>query len=182
MKENLQQTTGLLTDTMNRKLKTAFILASILLFLSTEAHAKKNKRKKLEQPHTIIFHDNCPKTTAALREEVSLKATIPGYRGTVSVSYMLWPEEQHAYPITEYYGCCDRIRKSMEKDSGKTVKLSFNTKEDQTGTNLNLYSAQTAAETAIFLIENKITDVYAFYTIEEPEKTETPEDSEMENQ
>ena len=103
------------------KLRKRILLTSaILMLLATGASAKKQsgssqKKNVLEAEYTINLHDNCPRTTAALNEEVALKATIPGYSGTFSVIYKIWPEEKHAYPLTGYYDCCLRIKNAIEK-------------------------------------------------------------------
>lgn len=156
---------------MDYRLKKGLLLATSLLMISTSAFAKKSvkpaQKKKLSEPHTILFHDNCPKTTAALNEEVSLKATIPGYKGTISVTYKTWPEEKHSYPLTGFYDCCERIRSAMEKSKGTSYILHFNTKPDMSGMDVQLSNPEQATYSATLLIENQETEVYAFYHTQE---------------
>ncbi|MBQ0039512.1 MAG: hypothetical protein KBS64_03715 [Treponema sp.] len=154
------------------KTKTLFAVLTVLFIFSSESFAKKSssknapRKKNLEQEITINFHDNCPRTTAALGEEVALRATIPGYKGTITVSYLIWPEEKHAYPVTGFYDCCEKIRSAMEKSSGKKYILAFNTKMDLSGLDLDLSSALKSTEAATRLLESNETEVYAFYMTE----------------
>lgn len=163
---------------MKKNFTKGLFLTAILLLLSTGAHAKKSpkaaSKPKMAEPHTIKFHDNCPRTTAALNEEVALKATIPGYKGIISVTYKSIPEEKHAYPVTGFYDCCERIRNAMEASSGKKYVLTFNTKEDKNGKEVFLSDKTKATESVILLIEQKETDVYAFY--EEYRESPVPQD------
>ncbi len=155
---------------MKNIIKKVLCLTVTLLVLTSVSYAKKapkapksQTKPKMSEPLTILFHDNCPRTTAALMEEVSLKATIPGYKGIISVTYKSIPEEKHAYPVTGYYDCCERIRQAMEKSSGKKYTLTFNTKSDKSGNEIFLSDKTTATQSVIQLIEQKETDVYAFY-------------------
>ena len=84
-------------------------------------------------------------------------------KGIISVTYKSIPEEKHAYPVTGYYDCCERIRQAMEKSSGKKYTLTFNTKSDKSGNEIFLSDKTTATQSVIQLIEQKETDVYAFY-------------------
>lgn len=150
--------------------KKLLCLTVTLLLLVSGAFAKKSSKAsksqpkpKMTEPLTILFHDNCPRTTAALMEEVSLKATIPGYKGIISVTYKSIPEEKHAYPVTGYYDCCERIRQAMEKSTGKKYILTFNTRADKTGKDICLTDKTEATKSVILLIEQQETDVYAFY-------------------
>ena len=105
--------------------KRILLISAILMLVASGASAKKQnspsqkKKNVLEAEYTINLHDNCPRTTAALNEEVALRATIPGYRGTFSVIYKTWPEEKYAYPLTGYYDCCLRIKDAIEKSKGQ---------------------------------------------------------------
>lgn len=155
------------------KLRKRILLTSaILMLLATGASAKKQsgssqKKNVLEAEYTINLHDNCPRTTAALNEEVALKATIPGYSGTFSVIYKIWPEEKHAYPLTGYYDCCLRIKNAIEKSKEKNCTLLFNSSQDMCGLPLDFSTATAATESVIKLIESKQTEVYAFYVFED---------------
>lgn len=170
---------------MSKKIVRKIIFTFLLVAISSGAFAKKSSKKKaekftLEEPQTISFHDNCPRTTAALKEEVSLKVTIPGYRGIISVTYKSVPEEKHAYPVTGYYECCERIRDAMEESSGKKYSLRFFTGQNKEGTEVNLSDAMQATESVILLLKQKETDVYAFYEeiAEVPDSAETPQNME----
>lgn len=136
---------------------------------SVETPAKKSSQKKrqLEEPHTINFHDNCPRITEALQEEVALKATIPGYKGIMTVTYTVWPEEKYVYPLTEFYGCCNRIRQAVEKSRGKKCILAFCTSPDGNGVLMDISSEKNALETATYLVENRIENLHALYLDEE---------------
>lgn len=162
---------------MKSRLKNILFLTIFFLIATTSAFAKKTSKPsksttkiKIEEPITILFHDNCPKTTATLKEEVELRATIPEYKGIISVTYQIIPEEKHAYPIINYYNCCERIRAALEKSTNTKYLLSFNTKQDKTGTNVFLSDKTSATQSVILLLQQKETNVYAFY--EEEFKTE----------
>lgn len=153
--------------------KRILLISAILMLVASGASAKKQnspsqkKKNVLEAEYTINLHDNCPRTTAALNEEVALRATIPGYRGTFSVIYKTWPEEKYAYPLTGYYACCLRIKDAIEKSKGKKCTLLFNSSQDMCGLPLDFSTTAAATESVVKLIESKQTEAYAFYIFED---------------
>lgn len=178
---------------MHNRLRIPIALFSLLMAFSSEAFAKKDapknpqrrknpeeshtvespakksvqKKKLLDEPHTINFYDNCPRITEALQEEVTLKATIPGYKGIMTVTYTVMPEEKYVYPLMEFHLCCDRIRRAVENSSGKKCILAFCTERDGKGTFHDISTAENALETALFLVKNRIGSIHALYLDEE---------------
>ena len=121
------------------------------------------RKGNLEQQFVINFHDNCPKVTLALQEEVTLRSTIEGYRGVMTAVYSVFPDEKNVYPAVAFYRCCDRIRLAMEKAHNVPYKIVFNSRRDRTGSFAEIDTEEKAAASLNRMMEEGVTDLYAFY-------------------
>ncbi len=112
---------------------------------------------------TFKLYDNCPENTYALAAELALQATMKGYKGVTKLTVKGTPSTPEAETVLKYYGFCYGIKTAIEKGTGKTVTLTFNTSKDGKGTNLDFTDAASVAKSLLLMTLANKTSVYAIY-------------------
>lgn len=112
---------------------------------------------------TIKMYDNCPQDTYALLAEVALKSANSNYKGVTSFTFTGTPSTSDIKPVATYYGYCKVIKEAIEKGTGKTCTLSFNTASTGKGTTLDFSGTDEILKSLLTMSLKSNSSVYAIY-------------------
>lgn len=130
---------------------------------STPAPSGDSPAKKSSPSYEVALNDNCPQNTYALTAELALEATISGYKGTTSLLFSVPPEDEQVRAAQEFHSFCRSIAEAIEKGTGRTVSLSFNTSPDSSGEEFKFSNAKEIKASLQAMAQGNITELYAVY-------------------
>ena len=106
-----------------------------------------------------ILNDNCPDNTYARSAELSLRATIADYNGTLT--FVTTGGSEDAEQAATYWKCCESIRAAIASGTGSACTLSFSENADGSGTPVT--AEADAVPVILDLLARGAAQVYAIY-------------------
>lgn len=132
--------------------------------LKSETKSESKQKSIPQKMWTIILNDNCPQTTAALKAEIALRATVENYNGTEIFTYNENSPKNYLQEFQNYISYCEQIKDSIKKFSiNSECLLEFNTEKDASGEALDFSSSEKTVQTLKYLAQNQISQVWAIY-------------------